>query len=181
MHFTTCQKQYSQTMTHKKILYLTTTALCSALICISTAYLFHIPIGSNQGYIHVGDAIIYLAASLLPTPYAMAAAGIGGAMADLLTAPVWAPATFLIKMLNVLPFTYKKEKLLCTRNVIGLFLSGCITFIGYFLAEGFLFGTWAALVPALLSGWIQPLGSAAVFLVLAAALDKIHFKTKIFH
>ena len=49
--------------------------------------------GFNGGYIHLGDALIYLAAVLLPAPYAMAAGAIGGGLADLLTAPVWAPAT----------------------------------------------------------------------------------------
>ena len=70
---------------------LTISALFSALVCITTAYIFHIPFGANGGYIHLGDALIYLAATLLPTPYAILAAGIGGAMADLLTAPLWAP------------------------------------------------------------------------------------------
>ena len=53
------------------------TALFAAMICLTTAYLFHIPVGTAGGYIHLGDAFIYLAAAFLPTPYAMAAAGIG--------------------------------------------------------------------------------------------------------
>ena len=169
----------TNSLSHKKILYLTTTALFAALICITTAYIFHIPVGSNGGYVHVGDAIIYLAASMLPAPYAMIAGGLGGAMADLLTAPVWAPATLIIKMLNVIPFTWKKDKIVNTHNVIALFISGVITFVGYFVAEGVMFGTWAALIPSLLSGWIQPLGSALVFLVLGTALDQTNFKKRI--
>ena len=84
---------------------LTFTGLFAAMITIMTAWLFHIPYGANGGYIHFGDALIYLAAVLLPRPYAMAAAALGGGLADLLTAPVWAPATMIIKMLIVLPFT----------------------------------------------------------------------------
>lgn len=175
---TTNTKTHS--VSHKKLLYLTTTALFAALVCVTTAYIFHIPVGANGGYVHVGDGIIYLAASILPAPYAMLAAGLGGAMADLLTAPVWAPATLIIKMINVIPFTCKKTKIINTRNVIALFLSGIVTFVGYFIAEGVLFGTWAALIPSLLSGWVQPLGSAIVFLVLGAALDKMNFKSKLF-
>lgn len=180
MSSTTQTKNNTHTFSHQKILYLTASALFAALICITTAFLFHIPVGSNNGYIHVGDAIIYLAASIFPAPYAMIAGGIGGAMADLLTAPVWAPATFIIKMLNVLPFTWKKEKIICTHNVIALFISGIITFVGYILAEGILFGSWATLLPALLSGWIQPLGSAIVFLILGTALDRMSFKKRLF-
>lgn len=171
----------TQTRSHQKILYLTTTALFAALVCIMTAYIFHIPVGSNNGYVHVGDAMIYLAASILPAPYAMIAGGLGGAMADLLTAPVWAPATFIIKMINVIPFTCKKDKIVNTQNVIALVLSGMITFIGYFIAEGIMFGTWAALIPSLLSGWVQPLGSAIVFLAVGTALDHIDFKRRFFN
>ena len=68
---------------------LTFTALMAAMITIFTAYICHIPVGQNGGYIHFGDSLIYIAACLLPWPYAMTAAAIGGGMADLLTAPIW--------------------------------------------------------------------------------------------
>lgn len=180
MSSTTQNQSKTGSLSHQRILYLTTSALFAALICITTAYILHIPVGANSGYVHVGDAIIYLAASVLPTPYAMIAAGIGGAMADLLTAPVWAVATFIIKMINVLPFTWKKDKIINKRNVIALVISGLITFIGYYIAEGIMFGSWAALLASLLSGWIQPLGSAIVFLILGTALDHLNFKQKFF-
>ena len=78
---------------------LTITGLFAAMITLMTAYICHIPYGSNGGYIHFGDTLIYLAAALLPRPYALTAAAIGGGLADLLTAPMWAPATIIIKML----------------------------------------------------------------------------------
>jgi len=52
---------------------ITITGIMAALITIMTAYVFHIPIGVNGGYVHFGDALIYLAATVLPAPYAMAA------------------------------------------------------------------------------------------------------------
>ena len=93
----------ANTLSHQKVSRLTSTALFAALICVTTAYIFHIPFGVNGGYVHIGDSLIYLAAAFLPTPYAMFAGAIGGAMADILTAPVYAPATFIIKMLISLP------------------------------------------------------------------------------
>ena len=83
---------------------MTLTGLFAAMITLMTAYICHIPYGANGGYIHFGDALIYIAAVLLPRPYALAAAAIGGGLADLLTAPMWAPATIIIKML-----IYKSE------------------------------------------------------------------------
>ena len=92
----------------RKIRYLTYTGILAAMITLMTAYVCHIPIGTSGGYIHFGDALIYVGAAVLPKPYAIAAAVIGGGLADLLTAPMWAPATMIIKMLIVLPFTSKK-------------------------------------------------------------------------
>lgn len=91
----------------KPVTLLTVTGLFAAIITLMTAYICHIPYGANGGYIHFGDALIYVAAVILPRPYAMAAAAIGGGLADLLTAPMWAPATIIIKMLITLPFTSK--------------------------------------------------------------------------
>ena len=82
---------------------ITATAVMAALTTLMTAYIFHIPVGVNGGYVHLGDTMIYLAAAFLPLPYACAAGAIGGGLADLLTAPVWAPATIIIKMLICLP------------------------------------------------------------------------------
>ena len=63
---------------NRKIYNLTLTGIFAALITIFTAYIGHIPVGANGGYVHFGDTIIYLAATILPMPYAMAAGAIGG-------------------------------------------------------------------------------------------------------
>lgn len=98
---------------------ITATAVMAALTTLMTAYIFHIPVGVNGGYVHLGDTMIYLAAAFLPLPYACAAGAIGGGLADLLTAPVWAPATIIIKMLICLPFSSKGTKLVTKRNVVA--------------------------------------------------------------
>ena len=92
-------------MQNTKIRYLSITAVFAALITLMTAYVFHIPVPIAGGYIHLGDSLIYLSASLLPTPYAMAAGAIGGGLADLLTAPMWTLPTVIIKALITLPFS----------------------------------------------------------------------------
>ena len=51
------------------------TALFAGAITMMTAYMLHIPLPTG-GYIHLGDAMIYLAACLLPVPYAAAAAAV---------------------------------------------------------------------------------------------------------
>lgn len=159
-----------------KLLYLTTAALFAALSCVTTAYLFHIPFGTSGGYIHIGDAIIYLAAALLPTPYAMLAGGLGGALADLLTAPIWAPATFIIKMLITLPMTSQQGKIINRHNVLGTVFAGIISILGYFTAECIIYGSVAAVLPSMVGNLIQAIGSTVLFLVLGHALDRFHIR-----
>ena len=162
-----------------RLKYITLTGLLAALITLFTAYIFHIPMGLNGGYIHLGDALIYLAAVLLPAPYAMAAGAIGGGLADLLTAPMWAPATVIIKILVVLPFTSRHSKIFTKRNIVAPLIAMLITITGYYLAEVILYGKEAAFLISVTTNSIQGVGSAAVFYILGAALDKAGVKTLI--
>ena len=164
----------------EKIRYLATAGIMAALITLMTAYICHIPVGTNGGYIHFGDSLIYLAAVLLPRPYALAAAAIGGGLADLLTAPMWAPATIIIKMLITLPFTNKSNKIVSTRNVIAAIVAYFISGISYFLAEYLIFGTWSVFLTSMAGSLIQSGGSAIFFLIFGVALDKAHIKGRFF-
>ncbi len=163
---------------HSKLKYLTVTGLMAAMITIMTAYICHIPTGINGGYIHFGDAVIYLSAALLPTPYALAAAAVGGGLADLLTSPLWAPATVIIKMLIALPFTSRSAKIITARNVAACVIAYFISGLGYFLAEYLLFGTMPALIASMSGSLIQSGGSAVFFIILGIALDRTHAKSR---
>ena len=115
-------------------------AVFAALIAVFTAYV-SIKTGINDGYLHFGDSVIYLAACILPTPYAVAAAALGGALADILGgAAIWAPFTAVIKALNVLPFalvyvckrTASPQKILNKTTAFMPIVSGLITVFGTF-------------------------------------------------
>lgn len=157
---------------------LTVTAVLAALIAVMTAYICHIPVGMNGGYVHLGDSLIYLAAALLPMPYACAAGAIGGGLADLLTSPVWAPATMIIKMLICLPFSSRGNRIVSRRNVVALFLAFAISGTGYYLAEGMMFGFTAAFFTSLGGSIVQSGGSAIVFVIIGMALDRLGFKKR---
>lgn len=162
----------------QQTLKLTMTGVFAAMITIMTAYICHVPYGANGGYIHFGDALIYVAAVFLPRPYAMAAAAIGGGMADLLTAPLWAPATIMIKMIITLPFTSKEGRILYPRNIIAPFLAALLSATGYYLAQGILFGSFVSVLASFAGSAVQSGGSAIIFLALAVALDKAHMKSR---
>ena len=161
-----------------RVKYLTITGIMAALITLMTAYICHIPVGTNGGYVHFGDALIYLGAAILPRPYAFAAAAIGGGLADLLTAPMWIPATVIIKMLIVLPFTSHSSRLITVRNVVAAILAYGISGVGYFVAEYILFETISVFWISMIHNLVQSGGSAIFFIVFGMALDKANFKMR---
>ena len=166
-------------MRHKENVHLLTiTALFAGAITVMTAYMLHIPIPTG-GYIHLGDALIYLAACLLPVPCAAAAAAIGAGLADLLTAPMWVLPTLVIKAVIVLFFTNKGERLLCRRNLAAVVAAGLFSPAAYALAGCAMTGTMAAFVPQFLGTLVQGIGSGALFIVITPALDGVKLKERV--
>lgn len=161
-------------------------ALFAAIIAVATAFI-KVNTASDEGYLHFGDSMIYLASCVLPLPYAMLASAVGGFLADLIAGvPMWAPFTAVIKAFNAVPFAllycskrYKKKDKILTGATVGMSVaSGLVTIVGYFLATWTLLSLESAVV-GMPTCWIQPLGSAIVFYIVAAALDAAKFKTRV--
>ncbi len=160
----------------------------AAMITVMTTFI-RIP-ASHNGYTHAGDSMIYLAAMVLPAPFAAAASAVGGFMADILAgAPEWAFATAIIKAINTLPFIaarhYLKKldrdnRIISPYAIAMLLPTSLVTIVGYYIAEGLMFGFEASLITTLLTGWLQPTAGAAVFILVGGALDGIGFKSKIY-
>lgn len=165
-------------MQNKKLRTLVLSAVFAAVIFVTT-YFLHINTPFNNGYVHPGDAFIYLAACILPTPYAMAAASLGAAFSDLLASPIYALPTLIIKAVLTLFFTAKTQKFLAKRNIAGIFLAGIAGLLGYFIFESFVYGIRPAAINAVF-GATQPLISGILFVAIGAALDKSGFKKR-FH
>ena len=169
----------------KRIIYLTTAALMAALTAVATSFI-KFNTGINEGYLHFGDAMIYLSAAILPPPFAFVSSAIGGALADIIAgAPVWAPATAIIKGLNTLPisllfyFSKKKDRIITPLTCLMSVASGFITVFGYLLAEGLMYSfpsAWTS-VPFSI---IQATGSTVVFILLGLGLDALKFKKRFF-
>lgn len=164
---------------NKTLTNIVTTALFAAIIAVTTAYIFHIPVGTNGGYIHIGDCFIYLVACFLPLPYAMLAGAIGGGFADLMTAPAWILPTVIIKALLVIPFSADFEKILNKRNIFALFIATIITCGGYYVAESIMFGNWITPLASMAFGLIQAGGSGVLFVIIGGALDKSNMKNRL--
>ena len=152
------------------------TGVLGAVIFVFAAYL-HFPV--HMGYVHIGDAFIYLAACLLPAPFAITAAVVGAVLADTLTGfALWAPASAVIKAAAVLAFTSKNRKIICKRNIIALVPATVLCIGGYYVYEAILVGNFIAPLSCMHTNIIQSALSVAVFFVCSAALDKMKLKQK---
>lgn len=164
-------------MKNKKILLMCITGIFTALVFVVTAYL-HIP--TNNGYIHVGDGLIYLAACLLPCPYAMVVGAGGAFLADCLTGfAVWAPGSVIIKALTVLLFSSKKDKVINLRNSLAVLPATIVCAGGYYLYESLIYGNFVSPLAGIPASVTQSVASAIVFIAFGLAIDKMKIKSKI--
>lgn len=161
-----------------KTIKLSFTAVFSAMIFALT--MLHVPIGIG-GYVHLGDAVIYISGLLLGGPWAFLAAAVGGALADIVSGyAMYAIPTLIIKMLIVIPFVIiskKNTKLLNGLSAIFCALSGVVTVLGYFITDFIFYGKGA--VAGVVPNIIQAVGSAILFIALAFMLDKVNIKNRL--
>ncbi len=157
-------------MNRQRIFKMTQSAVFCALIFIMVSFIKINTINSN--YIHLGDCMIYIAACIMPVPYAAFSAGVGAMLADIYVGvPIWAPYTLIIKILMVLCFTYK-GKILNIRNVIALIIAGIINIGGYAIAELIISNQCLGV----LSTAVQTVSNTVIFIIIALAIDLTKIK-----
>ena len=149
----------------------------TAMIFVLTMFV-KFPVAS--GYVHFGDALVYICASMLG-PWGIIAGAIGEGLADVAGGfAAYFPATVIVKALIALPFALfntKNEKILSMKSGLFTLLSGAVTVLGYFIADLLIDKAYAVVdIPG---NVIQALGSAIIFVVIAAAFDKAKIKNKI--
>lgn len=121
-------------------------ALFAALTFAATTVI-RIPVPTGAGYINLGDCLVLLSGFILGPYFGAFSAGIGSALADVLSAPIYAPATFIIKALMALIagflFRFSKKHITIWVVICGL-IGEAIMVIGYYIFEAFMLGYgWA--------------------------------------
>lgn len=161
-------------MQHKKIRYMCLAGIFTAIVFVFTAYL-HIP--SHTGYTHVGDGFIYLAACMLPLPYAIFVGAVGALLADCLTGfAIWAPGSVCIKAIAVLLFCRKGKKIVTPRNILTLLPAAALCIGGYYLYEALITGNFVAPAAGIPGYITQSVLSSVLFLLVGISLDKVRIK-----
>ena len=116
------------------------TSLMACLVLLGTI-LFRIPIPMTQGYVHLGDAMIYIGVLLLGKKHGAAAAALGSSLGDVLGGfAFWAPWSFIIKFAMAFTAGSLIEK---KSKVFSMIAGGLVMCVGYLIAERIMYGSWA--------------------------------------
>ena len=114
---------------------LTLTGLMTAAVTVATIAIM-IPVPNTGGYIHAGDSMVFLSVLVLGWKYGGFAAGVGSALADIISGYVqWAPATLVIKTLMAVLMGLAIEKAMKSMKNTSLLaaLVGCSWLVFNFL------------------------------------------------
>ena len=123
-HLNIAEEEVIMNSTTKKVTY---TGLMMGLCLIGT-FIVQIQISPTGGYIHLGDAFVFLSGILLGPVYGAIAAGIGSAMADVLAGwAAWAVPTLIVKgaMAFIVGYAFKQK------GKVSTLLTSQSLFIGY--------------------------------------------------
>lgn len=160
------------------------TGLMMCLVTVATMFI-KIPIPITQGYVHLGDSMIFLSVLVLGKKHGAAAAGLGSALGDILGGyAFWAPWTLIIKLLMGYILgafvehmekngKHRQEHGIAAVELIGMLLAGIEMAAGYYIVEAVMYGNFAAPMAAL--PW--NIGQFAVGMVIASVIAAALCKT----
>ena len=140
------------------------TAMSLVLVFVFTyAINIRLPIAANGGLVHLGNVPLFIAAILFGKRTGMIAGGVGMALFDLFSGwTLWAPFTLVIVgLMGYVVGAVNENKKSFPRYILALVLACVIKIVGYYIAEGFIYGNWIAPVTSIPGNLIQ-IGVAAV-------------------
>ena len=140
------------------------TAVCIVLVYVFTAVVnVKLPIAAAGGLIHLGNVPLFVAAILFGKRTGMIAGGIGMGLFDLLSGwTLWAPFTLVIVgCMGLVVGAVTENKKSFPRYILAMVLACVIKIVGYYIAEGFIYGNWIAPVSSIPGNLVQ-IGVAAV-------------------
>lgn len=167
------------------------TALMMGMITAATMFI-KIMVPMTQEYVHLGDAMIFLAVLILGWKYGAVAAAVGAAMGDILGGfAMWAPWTFFIKAAMAIAMGLflsafgKKGRFNLTGfpllPMIGMTIAGLIMTGGYYLVSGLMYGNWIAALAGVPFNIGQFIVGMIIAVLLTAALCKTAAKKYFFY
>ncbi len=162
-------------MKQKQLQRLAIAALLTAIVCVAT-FIVKIPSPATNGYFNLGDCFVLLSGWLLGPVYGALAAGLGSALADILSGYMqYALPTFVIKALMAVA-AYFVAKAIFKKPLIGKILGGItaetIMVLGYFGYEAVVLGYGIAAAGSILSNVMQGIVGIIAGIAVTTAIEK---------
>ncbi len=150
-------------------------ALLTAIVCVAT-FIVKIPSPATNGYFNLGDCFVLLSGWLLGPVYGALAAGLGSALADILSGYMqYALPTFVIKALMAIA-AYYVTKAIIKKPLIGKLTGGivaeAIMVLGYFGYEAVILGYGLAAAGSVLSNIMQGIIGIIAGITVTTAIKK---------
>lgn len=150
-------------------------ALGIALVFICTSFVnLRLPIAANGGLIHLGNVPLFLFAILYGRWTGALAGGIGMALFDVVGGWfLWAPFTLVI--VGLMGYTVGaicEQNRSLTAYILALAAACLIKVVGYYGAEGIIYGNWVAPMTSIPGNLVQIGAAAVVALPLVKKLRK---------
>lgn len=175
----------NENLTTNKINTIVMTGLMMCLVMVATMFI-KIPVPFTQGYVHLGDSMIFLSVLVLGKKYGSIAAGVGSALGDVIGGyAFYAPWTLIIKLLMAFimgAFVEHMEKAgrhksetrgISAAEIVGMFLAGLEMAAGYYTVESIMYGN--PMTPLASVPW--NIGQFIVGMVIAVVLASALYKT----
>ena len=174
-------------MRNKMVGKMVLTAMMMCMVIVMTMVI-RVPVPATQGYVHLGDCMIFFSVLLLGWKWGAVAAGVGSAMADMFAGYVqYIPVTFVVKGLMAvvmglfIDFALKqgyegmKFKIM---EVVSMVIAGFFMVFGYYIAEGFMLGNFVAPLASVPMNIVQFVTGIVLATVMAYALYKTPMRSQ---
>lgn len=168
-------KSAQQMFEESHVKFVTVTALAIALTYVFTAFVnIRLPIAANGGLIHLGNVPLFIFAIIFGKKTGAIAGGVGMGLFDLLSGwTAWAPFTLVIvgTMGFVVGLITEKKKGYGW-YVAAMLAALAIKLVGYYIAEGFIYGSWAAPVASIPGNIVQVAAAMLIVMIVIVPLKK---------
>lgn len=157
------------------------TALMMCMVVVMTM-IIRIPIPATQGYIHLGDCMIFFSVLLLGWKWGAVAAGLGSAMADFFAGYMqYVPITLIVKGLMAvimglaLEYAVKKgmsKTGMKVMEIVSMIIAGFVMVAGYYIAESFLYGSFVTPLASVPMNILQFVVGVVIATALYTAIER---------
>ena len=150
--------------------------LMIALVCIATMVI-QIPMPGTNGYVNIGDSVIFISSILFGPITGMIAGGVGSALADILSGYAhWAIFTLVIKGLEgYLVGVLIRKHITITKSIFSTGIGTIVMVIGYFIAGIILKGSVIISAASIPGNLIQGIVSMVIAIPLSYSLSKVKY------